>query len=98
VANATWLIAIVEDPDRRLGATTKVGERSPGCLLMIGAQSVIIRRHPLVAARHGTWLGGMLTRESPMLALAQANSERRSATGSKQAANGADHLGVRHSA
>ena len=52
---------------QRLGATTKMGERSPRRLLIIGADSVIIKRHVHAAARPGTWLGGMLTRKPPML-------------------------------
>ena len=47
---------------QRLGATTKMGERSLRRLLIIGANSVIIKRHVHAAARPGTWLGGMLTR------------------------------------
>lgn len=52
---------------QRLGATTKMGERSLRPLLIIGANSVIIKRHVHVSARPGTWLGGMLTRKPPML-------------------------------
>ena len=52
---------------QRLGATTKMGERSLRRLLIIGANSVIIKRHVHVSARPGTWLGGMLTRKPPML-------------------------------
>ncbi|PTW99271.1 transposase IS116/IS110/IS902 family protein [Pararhodobacter aggregans] len=52
---------------QRLGATTKMGERSLRRLLIIGANSVIIKRHVHAAARPGTWLGGMLTRKPPML-------------------------------
>ena len=52
---------------QRLGATTKMGERSLRPLLIIGANSVIIERHVHPAARPGTWLGGMLTRKPPML-------------------------------
>jgi transposase len=51
----------------RLRATTKMGERSLRRLLIIGANSVIIKRHVHAAARPGTWLGGMLTRKPPML-------------------------------
>jgi transposase len=50
----------------RLGATTKMGERSLRRLLIIGANSVIIKRYVHAAARPGTWLGGMLTRKPPM--------------------------------
>ncbi len=52
---------------QRLGATTKMGERSLRRLLIIGANSVIIKRHCHAAAQQGTWLGGMLTRKPPML-------------------------------
>jgi transposase len=52
---------------QRLGATTKMGERSLRRLLIIGANSVIIKRHTHAAARPGTWLGVMLTRKPPML-------------------------------
>lgn len=52
---------------QRLGANTKMGERSLRRLLIIGANSVIIKRHVHAAARPGTWLGEMLTRKPPML-------------------------------
>jgi transposase len=52
---------------QRLGATTRMGERSLRRLLLIGANSVIIKRHVHAATRLGTWLGGMLTRKPPML-------------------------------
>ena len=52
---------------QRLGATTKMGERSLRRLLIIGANSVIIKRHVHASARPGTWLGGILTRKPPML-------------------------------
>ena len=52
---------------QRLGAMTKMGERSLRRLLIIGANSVIIKRHVHASARSGTWLGGMLTRKPPML-------------------------------
>jgi transposase len=52
---------------QRLGATTRMGERSLRRLLIIGANSVIIKRHVHAAARPGTWLGGLLTRKPPML-------------------------------
>lgn len=51
----------------RLGATTKMGERSLRRLLIIGANSVIIKRHVHATARPGTWLAGMLTRKPSML-------------------------------
>jgi len=52
---------------QRLGATTKMGERSLRRLLIIGANSVIIKRHVHAAAQPGTWLAGMLSRKPPML-------------------------------
>lgn len=52
---------------QQLGATTKMGERSLRRLLIIGANSVIIKRHVHASARPGSWLGGMLTRKPPML-------------------------------
>ena len=52
---------------QRLGATTKMGERSLRRLLILGANSVIIKRHVHAAARPGTWLAGMLSRKPPML-------------------------------
>ena len=52
---------------QRLGATTRMGERSLRRLLIIGANSVIIKRHVHRAAQPGTWLGGLLTRKPPML-------------------------------
>ena len=59
-----------------------MGERSLRRLLILGANSVIIKRHVHQAARPGTWLAGMLSRKPPMLVqVALANSERRGATG-----------------
>jgi transposase len=52
---------------QRLGATTKMGERSLRRLLIIGANSVIIKRHIHKEAQPGTWLGGLLSRKPPML-------------------------------
>jgi len=52
---------------QRLGATTKMGERSLRRLLIIGANSVIIKRHVHREAQPGTWLGGLLSRKPPML-------------------------------
>lgn len=52
---------------QRLGATTKMGERSLRRLLIIGANSVIIKRRVHQVARPGTWLAGMLSRKPPML-------------------------------
>ncbi|BCH61958.1 IS110 family transposase (plasmid) [Agrobacterium vitis] len=52
---------------QRLGSTTKMGERSLRRLLIIGANSVIIKRRVHAEARPGTWLGAMLTRKPPLL-------------------------------
>jgi transposase len=52
---------------QRLGATTKMGERSLRRLLIIGANSVIIKRHCHASARPGIWLASMLERKPPML-------------------------------
>ena len=52
---------------QRLGATTKMGERSLRRLLILGANSVIIKRHVHATARPGTWLAGMLMRKPPLL-------------------------------
>jgi transposase len=52
---------------QRLGATTRMGERSLRRLLILGANSVIIKRHVHAAARPGTWLAGMLSRKPQML-------------------------------
>lgn len=63
---------------QRLGATTRMGERSLRRLLIIGANSVIIKRHAHAAARPGTWLGRMLAKKPPMLArVALANKMAR---------------------
>lgn len=53
--------------EQRLGATTKMGERSLRRLLIIGANSVIIKRRVHHAALPGTWLAGMLSRKPSML-------------------------------
>lgn len=52
---------------QRLGATTKMGERSLRRLLILGANSVIIKRHVHATARPGTWLAGMLMRKPSLL-------------------------------
>lgn len=44
-----------------------MGEQSLQRLLIIGANSVFIKRHVYATARPGTWLGGMLKRKPPML-------------------------------
>ena len=52
---------------QRLGATTRMGERSLRRLLIIGANSVVIKRRTNPMAREGTWLGGLLARKPGML-------------------------------
>ena len=52
---------------QRLGATTRMGERSLRRLLTLGANSVIIKRHVHEAARPGTWLASLMMRKPPML-------------------------------
>ncbi len=52
---------------QRLGATTKMGERSLRRLLIIGANSVVIKRSVHAVAQPGGWLPGMLSRKPPML-------------------------------
>lgn len=47
---------------QRLRTTTKMGERFLRRLLIIGANSVIIKQHVHASARPGTCLGGMLVR------------------------------------
>lgn len=47
---------------QRPGAATRMGERSLRRLPIIGANSVIVKRHVQAAARPGTWLAGMLVR------------------------------------
>lgn len=44
-----------------------MGERSLRRLLIIGANSVIIKRHIHRDAQPGTWLGNLLSRKPPML-------------------------------
>jgi transposase len=51
---------------QRLGATTKMGERSLRRLLIIGANSVVQWR-ARKGAVPGSWLAGMLSRKPPML-------------------------------
>ena len=51
---------------QRLGATSKMGERSLRRLLIIGANSVVQWR-ARKGAMAGTWLAGMLARKPPML-------------------------------
>lgn len=45
----------------------EIGKPGHEVRLIIGANSVIIKRHVYAAASPGTWLGGMLTRKLPML-------------------------------
>ena len=52
---------------QRLGATTKMGERSLRRLLIIGANSVVIKRNVHKEAQPGTWLGSLLMRKPPLL-------------------------------
>jgi len=80
---------------QRLGATTKMGERSLRRLLIIGANSVIIKRHVHRSAQPGTWLAGMLSRKPPMLVrVALANTPLTHASMCCRAADGSDRLGV----
>jgi hypothetical protein len=59
-----------------------MGARSLRRLLIIGANSVVIKRHVHKEAQPGTWLGRLLSRKPPLLVrVALANSERRGATG-----------------
>jgi transposase len=44
-----------------------MGERSLRRLLIIGANSVIIKRHVHGAARPGSWLAGLIARKPPLL-------------------------------
>jgi transposase len=44
-----------------------MGERSLRRLLIVGANSVIIKRYVHASARPDTWLGGVLKRKPPML-------------------------------
>ena len=63
---------------QRLGATTKMGERSLRRLLIIGANSVVIKRGVHKETQPGTWLGGLLARKPPMLVrVALANKKAR---------------------
>ena len=52
---------------QRLGATTKMGERSLRRRLILGADSVLIKRHTDPMAQPGMWLGGLLARKPGML-------------------------------
>lgn len=52
---------------QRLGTTTKMGERSLRRLLILGANSVVIKRQTNPMAQPGTWLGDLLARKPGML-------------------------------
>ena len=52
---------------QRLGATTRMGERSLRRLLILGANSVVVKRRTNPMAQPGTWLGGLLARKPGML-------------------------------
>jgi len=52
---------------QRLGATIRMGERSLRRLLILGANSVVIKRRTNPMAQQGTWLGGLLARKPGML-------------------------------
>jgi len=52
---------------QRLRATTRMGERSLRRLLILGANSVVIKRRTNPMAQQGTWLGGLLARKPGML-------------------------------
>ena len=83
---------------QRLGATTKMGERSLRRLLIIGANSVIIKQHVHPMARSGTWLGGMFLRKPPMLvrvaACEQDGADRLGANGEERGLQGSGCGGV----
>ncbi len=80
---------------QRLGATTKMGERSLRRLLIIGANSVIIKRHVHRTAQPGTWLGSLLLRKPPMLVrVALANIPLTHASMCCRAVDGTDRLGA----
>lgn len=68
---AAWLVLTPRQHStggkQRLRATMKMGERSLRRLLIIGANSVIIKRHVYASTRPGTWQDRMLSRKPPML-------------------------------
>jgi transposase len=73
---------------QRLGATTRMGERSLRRLLILGANSVVIKRRTNPMAQPGTWLGGLLARKPGMLVrVALANNEPSCAIGSSTMAS-----------
>jgi transposase len=50
-----------------LGATIRIGDRPQRRLLILGANSVVIKRRTNPMARPGTWFGGLLARKPGML-------------------------------
>ena len=50
-----------------LGATTKMGQRSLRRLLVLGVNTVVIKRPANPMAQPGIWLGGLLARKPGML-------------------------------
>jgi transposase len=57
-----------------------MGERSLRRLLIIGANSVVIKRHVHKEAQPDTWMGRLLSRKPPMLVrVARANKMARTA-------------------
>ncbi len=65
-----------------------MGERSLRRLLIIGANSVVIKRRTNPMAQPGTWLGGLLARKPGMLVrVALANNEPLFAIGSRTMAS-----------
>jgi transposase len=96
--SAAWLGLVARQYStggkQRLEATTTMGERSLRPLLIIGANSVIIKRHVHSSAQPGTWLAGMLSRKPPMLVrVALANIPLAHASMCCRAVNGAYLLG-----
>ena len=80
---------------QRLGATTRMGERSLRRLLILGASSVVIKRRPNPLAQPGTKLGGLLARKPGMLVrVALANNPLTHARMCCRAVDGADRLGL----
>jgi hypothetical protein len=72
-----------------------MGERSLQRLLIVGTNSVILKRQVHAAARPGSWLARLLPRKPPMLVrVALANSERCGALGPSPGANGLDRVGA----
>lgn len=62
---------------QKLGAISKMGERTLRCLLIIGSSAVVMQASRRGAAK-GSWLEGMLARKPRMLVtVAQANKTAR---------------------